>query len=466
MNNTNKFKSANLKPLALSVIVSLFMSACAYTPTKTAQMPESWNTGKPEVIIGQFNKNDNWWMAFNNAQLNSFMQDVLNKNIDLQQSFIRIKQAQAQVGLVQNSFLPKFNSSLSANVSRAENTPTNKSQSFNIGAQYEVDLWGKIAAQVQAKDLLSRASEEDLSALKISLASQAVNLFYNQAYLNAAINYTLQSSKYYEQLNTILKARFDNGVISNLEVMESQKSLTLQKNTLIGLQRQSEENINAMTLLLGISNSNDYIFDNGSNLSATSFNPIYESIPFDVLQLRPDVKASQARLGSALINIDTTRLSYYPGLSLTGSLGFASTQLVNLLANPVLALGAGLTFPFLNAAERQINISVSKNDYELQVLELKKVFYTALVETKNALFAFEAQKKILSNLEEVAGLNQNIIRANQVKYDVGVIGFKELLDSQEAQRQQDLNLIRSRYDLIVSQSNIYKALGAEYVPKL
>ncbi|ERV81068.1 hypothetical protein Q058_00139 [Pseudomonas aeruginosa BL04] len=37
----------------------------------------------------------------------------------------------------------------------------------------------------------------------------------------------------------------------------------------------------------------------------------------------------------------------YPDLSLTGTLGYSSTALGELLKNPVGALGAGLSLPFL-----------------------------------------------------------------------------------------------------------------------
>ena len=70
-------------------------------------------------------------------------------------------------------------------------------------------------------------------------------------------------------------------------------------------------------------------------------------VPADLLVRRPDVKASLYQLRSALASKDATYASYFPSLSLTGGVGESTSELKELLRNPVGSLGAGLVLPFL-----------------------------------------------------------------------------------------------------------------------
>lgn len=69
-------------------------------------------------------------------------------------------------------------------------------------------------------------------------------------------------------------------------------------------------------------------------------------VPADLLVRRPDVKASLYQLRSALASKDATYASYFPSLSLTGGVGESTSELKELLRNPVGSLGAGLVLPF------------------------------------------------------------------------------------------------------------------------
>ncbi|MFX8098712.1 TolC family protein, partial [Acinetobacter baumannii] len=65
-------------------------------------------------------------------------------------------------------------------------------------------------------------------------------------------------------------------------------------------------------------------------------------LPAELLARRPDLQAAELRLRESLANVDLTRASFYPKLSLTGSLGTSSDALLRLVQNPVASLAAQL----------------------------------------------------------------------------------------------------------------------------
>src|SRR3546814_2923214 len=57
------------------------------------------------------------------------------------------------------------------------------------------------------------------------------------------------------------------------------------------------------------------------------------AVPSDVLVSRPDVLSAEQRLRAANANIGAARAAFFPRISLTGSFGYASTDLDNLFGD-------------------------------------------------------------------------------------------------------------------------------------
>ena len=56
-----------------------------------------------------------------------------------------------------------------------------------------------------------------------------------------------------------------------------------------------------------------------------------------------------------------------------------------MLQNPVTSLGAGLTLPFLQWNQMQLNIKISKTNYEERVVKFRQALYQAMADVETAL---------------------------------------------------------------------------------
>ena len=122
-------------------------------------------------------------------------------------------------------------------------------------------------------------------------------------------------------------------------------------------------------------------------LPRTTVPDVAAGLPAELLARRPDLRAAELRLRETLAQGDASRASYYPTLSLTGALGTSSASLLNLVKNPVLSLGAGLSLPFLRFNEMQLNTDLVKAQYAEAATTYRQTLYTALSEVENALSA-------------------------------------------------------------------------------
>jgi len=181
---------------------------------------------------------------------------------------------------------------------------------------------------------------------------------------------------------------------------------------------------------------------------------IEAGLPASLLSRRPDLQAAELRLRKALANKDATKASYYPSISLTGSLGSSSTSLTQLLQNPTLALGASLSLPFLQYNDMKKDLAISDLDYEKTITQYRQTLYQAFADVENALSNRSELTKQVALQQKNIELAEKTERLTQVRYKNGAIALKNLLDAQETTRNARLSLVQTKQ----SQYNAYVTL--------
>src|SRR3546814_8970951 len=91
---------------------------------------------------------------------------------------------------------------------------------------------------------------------------------------------------------------------------------------------------------------------------------------------RPDILAAEERLRAARANIGAARAAFFPSISLTGSIGFASTDLGNLIGNDGLnwSFGPSINLPIFDWGAREGNLSRSE-EHTSELQSLMRISY-------------------------------------------------------------------------------------------
>lgn len=399
-----------------------------------------------------------FWRAFGDPVLDRLIAEVLAVNTDLAAAGIRAYRAQLQSGLADTNLTPSVSVNGKGGVSRTLDTQTMaRSSSLNATAQYEVDLWGKLAAQRDAARWEYEATQADREAARLSIISQTAQYYWTLGYLNQIIAYSQSNIAYAERVVALARSRYAAGAVSALDVAQAEQSLADQRATLTQQLQQRTENRNALAILFD--RAPEQMAAEPSTLPTQALPDVPAGLPAELLGRRPDLRAAEWRLRESLANVDVTRTGFYPTFSLTGSLGTTSSTLERVLSNPIAALGAGLTLPFIQWNTMQLQIKVSQTQYEENVVNFRKSLYTALSEVENALSARdqltrESEQRVLSLAQ--AQRAESLLRS---RYLAGAIDIqpwlqqqKSLRDSQAAEAQVRLNRLNNRMAL-------YKALG-------
>ena len=467
----NTFQIKALPKLSALIILPILFTGCVATVKTPYQAP---NTTVPTSFAYQNTStglnaeqwSDQWWTLFNDAQLNALVDQVIAKNADLAVAGIALKQARLQADLTANQQGLRVGSSVSTGHSFDLNSGTDSANGLSLSGNvsYEIDLFGKLANQTQAQRWEALATEQDLQSTAQSLIATTCNLYWQLAYLNERMTAAEQSLATSNKLFDLVKVQYRAGAVSGIELTEAEQSVQSQKATLSQLRQQIVEAKTALAVLLHqpVQQLN---IDIPKKLPQSSLPNIDAGLPATLIARRPDLQAAELRLRKTLATKDATKASYYPSISLTGSLGTSSTSLTELLQNPVLALGASLSLPFLQYNDMKKDIAISELDYESAIISYRQTLYQAFADVENALSGRIEANAQLSDQQKNLELAQKSARLNEVRYRNGAIALKNVLDAQESVRSAEVSLAQTRYNQYTTYVTLMQALGGSPIQK-
>jgi len=445
----------------IAAIVTASLTGCALTRSKytapEVPMPQSWSHAPATKSTAI---KDAWWQAYQDPELNKLIDEALAHNADMAVAAINIRIARLNLGLERDTMMPTLSASVDSSASKSLKNSSGtitRSHSVSASVAYEVDLWGKLAAARDAAQWELKATQQDRQSTALALVGDVAQYYWEIAYLNERIRLSEESIAYAEQTLKLTQVKHAAGSVSNLDVLEAEQSLASQRSSHETYIQQREEIRTSFALLFGGAPFKD--FPEPQKLSRPDLPSVEAGLPASLLSRRPDLQAAELRLREDLANIDNTRLSYYPDLSLTGTLGSSSDRLRNVLSNPVGSLAADLTLPFLQRTEMKLKTGISQADYDLAVVQFRQTLYAALGDVENALSARTQYMKQGVQLETSLGKAQAAEKINQIRYRTGSIAVQDWLDSQETLRTAQAAELENRYNQLNAQITLNLALG-------
>lgn len=473
--SAHAFFSLARPPLALAVL--LMLGGCASTfnavfRTPALKLPAQYSQGgavstplTAATPATPAPAGTPWWTRLNDPVLDQLVAEVLARNNNLAAATIRVRRAQLQAGLAEQALQPALAGSASMGTRRSleGDASSSRSSGVTLSASYEIDLWNKLGSQREVARWEALASEQDRQSTRLALVATTARLYWQLAFVNQRLAANTQSIAYAQTTYQLVQTQYRAGAASGLEVAEAQQALASQQASQSALQQQAVEARTALALLLDSAPGSQEV-SNPTALPVGELPALQAGLPASLLARRPDLRAAELRLRESFSKIDATRASYYPALSLTGSLGTSSTQLINLLQNPVAALGLGVSLPFLQRANMQLSIQVSEAQYEEAVVNFRQTLYTALGDVDNALSSRQQLALQATRLEESLQAARTAERLYEARYRAGAAALKAWLDAQEKRRSADIALADNRLARLNSQLALYQALGGDAEP--
>ena len=188
---------------------------------------------------------------------------------------------------------------------------------------------------------------------------------------------------------------------------------------------------------------------------------IAAGLPSMLLIARPDIIAAEERLRAARADIGAARAAFFPSISLTGNLGFASTDLGDLLGSDGFTwnFGPSISIPIFNRDRLHGNLTVAEANEAIAIADYEQTIQIAFREVADALAGRRYLAEQVAAQERGTRAQREIAELARIRYLEGVVRYLEVLDAERnlfAAEQALLQLRRAQVDNLVT---LYIALG-------
>ncbi len=448
--------------LAVAVAVALALSGCAsLVPRSTevaqaipAQWPAAAAAGTVDVAdIG-------WRDFFVDPRLQSVINQALDNNRDLRVAVLNVEKARAQYRIQRADRVPAVG--VQGQMTRSGgDAPVTEQFSANLGVvEFELDLFGRVRNLSQAALQQYFAEAANRRSAQLSLVAEVANAWLTLGADNAQLRIAQATLASYEDSLRLTEARRQLGGASALELSQTRTLVETARTDVARFAGQVAQDRNALVLLAG-GPVDDTLLPTTEVTEVAALRPLPAGVPGEVLLRRPDVMAAEHTLLSANANIGAARAAFFPSISLTGSIGSASSELSNLFdsGTRVWSFMPKLNLPIFQGGKLRANLGVATADRDIALAQYEKAIQSGFREAADALVLNDSLDAQLASQQALVAAAEQAQTLSQARYDAGLDSFLTLLDARRTAYTARKSLVSTQLAQQSNQVALYKVLG-------
>ena len=461
--NKATLKFRRCAPLILSLI---FLGGCTVGPDfeePVVQTPESYRT---PTHLSEDTADLEWWQLFDDPMLVSLVTTALLNNLDVQIAISRIAQSRAALGFTEVDGYPRLD--VEAGISRGDFTGAGKSPGTSTSAyiaaplSWEIDFWGKFSRSTAAARADLIASEYGLKTVQLTLVSDVVSSYYQLLDFHRRLNISQNTLKSRIESLKIIQQRFDKGIISELDVNQAEIQREIAAAAIPLYQRSISKAENSLSILLGRLPGSIQTAEDLTRQNPPPEIPV--GMPADILKRRPDITQARFLLRAQTENIGIAEALRWPSISLTGTLGVASTELDNITVDGgVWSVGGQLLGPIFNFGQNKRRVEIEEAITQQFLFQFENTILTAFREVEDALVEISTYREELAAIDRQLKSARNANHLSKERYDKGVSSYLEVLDTERTLFATDLQQSETHQLFLNAYVNLYKSLGGGWV---
>ena len=407
-----------------------------------------------------------WEDFFTDPKLKEVIAAALKNNRDLKLAALNVEKAMAMYGIKRSELIPTVSGSASMNkqhvpadLSTTGKAMTSTQYGANVGiASWEIDFFGRI------RSLKDKALEEYMAtgqacrSTQISLISSVASAYLTLAADKGKLKLATSTLESRQASYLLIKRRYQVELVTELDLRQAQAQVDAARGDVALYTQLVSQDHNALNFLVGAPVSENLLpEDLNSIIPPTN---IFPGLSSEVLLSRPDIIAAEHKLKAAYAYIGAARAACFPSISLTTTVGTASSDLSNLFKN-----GQGtwsfipqINIPIFNPAIWAA-VKVSKVEREIALTEYEKAIQTAFREVADTLAESGMVDQRLSAQQSLLNAVEESYRLSNRRYTKGIDSYLNVLDAQRSLYTAQQYHISLRLIKITNQIKLYAVLG-------
>lgn len=458
-------------------------------PTSDASLMATTLAGATQHIDARQEVLADWWTLFQSPALNRLIERAFAANPTLAASQAALRQAQENVAVQQGYFFPTLSADYSftrqqlagnngGNSPGIQNDGSNVATTQNpqgpvynapviynfhtagLTVGYVPDLFGGNRRQLESLRASVDMQRFELEATYITLASNVVAGALQEASLRAQMAALEKMLASYKQSLALVRERQRLGYAMRLDVAQQESALATAQQQMPLLRKQFEQTRDLLRALVG--NFQDQEIDETFVLEALHLpEHLPLSIPSELIQQRPDVRAAEAQWHAATAQVGVAQANRFPQFSINGTFGGQATTFNQMFraGAPFWSLGGSITQPLFDGGSllhrkrfaEQVMLQAQAQYRSAVLTACQNVADTlhALAEDAEALRAAAASK-------QAAQVSRDVTRT---QLQLGYVSSLEVLSVEAAYQQAEMTLVQAQVTRLGDTAALFQALG-------
>ncbi len=503
--------------LALAGIAAL--TGCAVGPNFSPPSPgtkAAFNdaTANPAPGITEAaNPDPLWWNDFHDPTLTALMQKAIAGNISLQESLLRVLSAHEDVVSAAAAGLPSLSGNASykreqfglkglleshnidsaINQLESPNSPINQITpglgnqiapainnvlssatapinlySWGFSSSWELDLFGRIRRSIEQANATEQAQREAADDALVMLESQVAQAYFQlrtAQQLAAQQQQDVQS----DQLNLQLtQSRAAQGLTSDIDLQQAQTQLDTDAAQAPAYEKQVDQSMNQLAVLTGAQPGDlNAMLATPEPLPA---NPdvIGIGVPSDLARRRPDIREAEDQLHAATANVGVAVASFYPDISLTGSIGLRNTDAGYLTnwSSLFYSVGPAVSLPIFEGGKLTANLRTARLQEATAALQYRSTVLNALEEVEDDLVAYRTDQLTASRVAATVASSALSLHLALSRYQYGLDTYLPVLVANRTLVSSQQQLVQANLAVANDIVSLYTALGGGWQTNL
>jgi multidrug efflux system outer membrane protein len=445
-----------------AVLVAAFLSGCASKiDTQSEQNAINDFVAQANIASNVATADEtNWWHKLESKQLNALVNSALANNYNLQTSQLTLKSTLARLGEQKAQYLPQGGVNIGAARSDAPSV-FDRQSSANIALDWQLDLFGRITALVDAANASAMSQAEQVRSLQIEVVSSVVKGFVSYQGNVEKQHIIAMQINALEQSIEVLQARVDEGVANELDLNRTMAQLRQQEALMPAIEYAKYSDLSTLAVLTG-KLAQDIAIDNEQNLLEQSFSVALKNAN-SAISLRPDIsralydfsQANSLSVAASKALLPDISLSAFAGVVSIDSTGLKNTDQQWQVA-PQLQWSI-LSYPAL-LAQRDAQQFLSEAAYS----DYQQIVLNAVTQSELSLQMLVNQQQQERYAKQRYGFANKAFLQAQAMYEEGQIPYLELLDARQDVLMAQENAVDTTIATLLAKVNAYQAFNGQW----
>ncbi len=450
----------------MNLLLPMLMLAAAGGRAEVVVPAQSWSVEGAGVQV-----DGPWWAAFDDGELDRVVSQALDSNLDLESATRRVAQARHLARQAGAPLLPwvSFDTSTSLQpcdslgfspcqfaVDPGTEVPdTFTSGRVGMNATWSVDVWGGTINSVNAGRLEALAAEGDQQALALLVSTRTAEAWFDVGFAGRQLEVVAGQVERSEDLLAIVSLRHERSEATALDVLQQQQQLAATQAQMPGARTAFRVAQQQLAILLGESPV-DASFT--GSLPEVSGLPDLGS-PVDLLETRPDLQASLARVNAALAGERATAKTMLPSPALSAGYNRSFQTVDETESLDTWNAGLVVSVPLFVGGGGASALGAARANTDALTLSANQAVLSAMAEVEGALVRDqEAAVRLQATGVQLEAATLAFGEARS-RYAEGLGNYLELLTALQALQTAQLTRLSAHRDQLSARVALHAALG-------